>query len=544
VSSDELERGRTSYGRRAWVDAYESLARVDRTAPLAPEDLELLATAAYMLGRDDEQLSALERAHQGYLQHDEGARAVRCAFWLGVHLVLRREIARATGWFGRAQRLLDREERDCVEHGYLLVATDLQNSIAGDWRGASTAAAAAAAVAERFGDADLLALALMDQGRALVRQGRVADGLGKLDEAMVEATGAQLSPIVTGLVYCSVIDGCQEVRELRRASEWTAALSEWCGRQPGLVPFTGTCLMHRAELMQLRGEWGAALDEARQAGERFARRSNDVAAGQASYRQGEVLRLQGQLVDAEQAYRDASRSGYEPQPGLALLRLAQGRISAAAAAIDQVLAGTSDWVERTRLLPACVEIMLAAGDVERARSACGELEEIVARHGTAMLRAQAEQSRGAVELAHGDARAALLVLRQAWKRWQELEAPHDEAQARVLIASACRSLGDEETAALELEAARAVFERLGAMPDLARVDSLAAVAAARDPTGLSARELQVLRLLAAGQSNKAIAAELVLSKRTVDRHVSNIFTKLRVSSRAAATAYAYEHELV
>ena len=544
MTRGELERGRDLYAQRAWVEAHESLARVDRTAPLAPDDLELFATVAYMLGRDDEQLDALERAHQGYLHQGDGLRAVRCAFWLGVHLMLRREIARATGWFKRAQRMLDQEQADCVEQGYLLIASELQHSATADWQAAFTGAAAAAAVAARFGDADLLALALMDQGRALIRQGRVEEGLGKLDEAMVEATAGELSPIVTGLVYCSVIDGCQEVHELRRATEWTAALSQWCDGQPGLVPFTGTCLLHRAELMQLRGEWRVALEEARLAGERFARRSNDVAAGQAAYRQGDVLRLQGELAEAEQAYRHASRRGYEPQPGLALLCLTQGRSRAAVAAIDQVVAGTTGWVERARLLPACVEIMLAVGEPERARGACVELEGIAARRGSAMLHARAAQARGAFELAGGDARRALLVLRQARKLWQELEVPYECAQVRVLIARACRSLGDRETAAFELEAARAVFEQLGAMPDLSVVDSLTGASMAGDPGGLSTRELQVLRLLASGQSNKAIAAELVLSKRTIDRHVSNIFTKLRVSSRAAATAYAYEHQLI
>ncbi len=544
MGRDELERGRTSYAQRAWGDAYESLARVDREAPLAPEDLELLATTSYMLGRDDEQLQTLERAHHGYVNRGDWPRAVRCAFWLGVHLMVRGEIARTAGWFGRAERLLDHAGRDCVERGYLLVATDLRHRLAGDLQAAAASAAAAAEVAERFGDADLLALALMDQGGYLVRQERVEEGLGKLDEAMVAATAGELSPIVTGLVYCSVIESCQEAHELRRASEWTAALTRWCDRQPGLVPFTGTCLIHRAELMQITGEWGAALEEARLAAERFALRSNELAAGQASYRQGEVLRLQGDLAAAEQAYRDASRCGYEPQPGLALLLLAQGRTGAAAAAIDQVLAGTTEWVERSRLLPACVEIMLAADDRERARSACAELEGIAASLGSAMLRALAGRARGAVELADGDARAALVALRRAWRLWHDLDAPYEAARARVLIAQACRSLGDDETSALELEAARSAFAHLGAAPDLALVDSLVGTAASGDAAGLTARELQVLRLVAAGESNKAIAAELGLSKRTVDRHVSNIFAKLRVSTRAAATAFAYEHELI
>ena len=540
----ELEHARMSYAQRAWADARRAFERVDREAPLPPADLELLATAAYMLGRDDEQQSALERAHQGYLDQGLPLPAVRCAFWLGVHSFLRKEPARGTGWFARAQRLLEREERECVEHGYVLVATDLQHTAVGDMVASWEAASAAAAIAERFGDSDLLALALMDQGRSLVRQGRVEEGLEKLDAAMVEATAGELSPIVMGLVYCSVIDGCQEVHELRRANEWTAAMSAWCEAQPGLVPFTGICLIHRAELMQHRGDWAGALEEARLAEERFVRRSNDVAAGQASYRQGEVHRLQGELAAAEQAYRAASRRGCQPQPGLALLRVAQGEPAAAAAAIDQVLTSTVDWVERVRLLPACVEVMLAADDLEPARDACVELEEVAARHSTPLLRARAAHARGAVELAGGDARAALLALRQAWRLWQELEAPYETAQARVLIALACRAIADDETAALELEAARATFEQLGATADLARIVSLSGATVPSDTGGLTPRELEVLRMLATGQSNKSIAVELVLSKRTVDRHVSNIFAKLRVSSRAAATAYAYEHRLV
>ena len=366
MAVDELELGRTSYANGAWLDAYDSLARVDREAPLAPQDLELFATAAYMLGHDDEQLQALERAHLGHVQAGERLRAVRCGFWLGVHHMLRGELARATGWFGRIQRLLDPGDEDCVERGYLLVATELQHRVAGDAQAAAAAAAAAVDVGERFGDADLLALALMDHGSYLVRQERVEEGFGKLDEAMVVVTAGKPSPIVTGLVYCGVITSCQEAHELRRASEWTTALSRWCDRQPGLVPFTGTCLVHRAELMQLRGDWPLALEEARLAAERLAERSSRAGAGQASYRQGELLRLQGNLPEAEQAYGEASRYGYEPQPGLALLLLAQGRIDAAAAAIDQVLAGTAGWVERARLLPACVEIALAAGDRDRA----------------------------------------------------------------------------------------------------------------------------------------------------------------------------------
>jgi DNA-binding CsgD family transcriptional regulator len=542
---DELGRGREFYARRAWVDAYKSLSHADQATPLGAEDLNLLATSAYMLGRDDDYLSGLERAHRAYLDGGEAVRAVRCAFWVGVNLALRGEMARATGWFGRAQRLLEREERDCVERGYLLVPVLLRHVATGDWEAAAGTAAEAAEIGERFGDADLLALAVHEQGHALVRQGRVEEGLGLLDEAMVAATAGELSPIVTGLVYCSVIAYCQELYELRRAQEWTDALTRWCEQQPDMVAHTGRCLMHRAEIMELQGAWRDALEEARRAVERLAQGAlNQVAAGHALYRQGEIHRLRGKLAAAEEAYREASRCGCEPQPGLALLRLAEGNDDAAAAAIRRVVGETTEQLKRAGLLPAYVEIMLALGDVEEAHSACRELEEISARYGSTVLGAMSAQARGAVALAQGDARAALVALRRAWQVWQELEAPHEVARVRVLLGLACRALGDDDTATLELEAARGVFAQLGAAPDLVRVDSLIRRAPPIDAHRLTPRELQVLRLVAAGKTNRAIAADLVLSERTVDRHVSNIFTKLGMSSRAAATAYAYEHRLV
>jgi DNA-binding CsgD family transcriptional regulator len=543
-AADELNQGRQSYARRTWMDAYKSLSYADRVAPLGAEDLELLATSAYMLGRNDDHVSALERAHHMYLEAREALQAVRCAFWVGINLALRGEMSRATGWFGRAQRLLEREKRDCVERGYLLVPVMLQHEATGDWQAAYATAADAAEIGERFGEADLLALAVHEQGHALVKQGQVEEGFGLLDEAMVAVTAGELSPIVTGLIYCSVIEGCQEVYALRRAQEWAAALTQWCEQQPDMVAFTGRCLVHRAEIMQLRGAWREALEEARRAGERSSHRVSQAAAAQAFYQQGEVHRLQGELVVAEEAYRDASRCGWEPQPGLALLRLAEGNGDAAAAAIRRVVGETTEPLRRARLLPAYVEIMLAVGDPQQARSACRELEEISALYRSGMLGAIAAHARGAVDLTEGDARAALLALRRAWQVWQDLKAPYEAARVRVLLGLACRALGDDEAAALELEAARGVFAQLGAALDLARVDSLTQHASSIDAHGLTPRELQVLRLVAAGETNKAIAAELVLSERTVDRHVSNIFTKLGVSSRAAATAYAYKHQLV
>jgi DNA-binding CsgD family transcriptional regulator len=542
---DELEQGRESYARRAWRDTYESLSRADRAAPLRAEDLELLATSAYMLGRDDDYVSALERAHHAHLEAGEAARAVRGAFWVGLNFLLRGETSRATGWFGRAQRLLERERRACVERGYLLIPVLLQHVAAGDAEAAYAAGAEAAEIGERFGDADLLALVVQEQGHALVRQGRVEEGLRLLDETMVAVIAGELSPIVTGLVYCNTIAFCQSVHEVRRAREWTAALTQWCEQQPDMVAHTGLCLVHRAEVMQLNGEWPEALEEARLAGRRFALTKNHAGAAQALYRQGEVYRLLGQFGAAEDAYRNARRGGYDPQPGLALLRLAQGKGDAAAAAIRRMMVETSDALKRARVLPAYVEIMLAVGDAEAAGSARAELQEIAERWEGGMIGAMAAHAQGAVDLGEGDAHAALVELRQAGQAWRELEAPYEVARVGVLTALACRELGDEDSAAMELEAARGIFERLGAAPDIARVDSLARpTARPGDTHGLTPRELQVLRLVATGETNKAIAAELVLSERTVDRHVSNIFTKLGVSSRAAATAYAYEKQLV
>jgi DNA-binding CsgD family transcriptional regulator len=540
---DDLERGRESYARRAWKDAYESLSRADQASPLGAEDLELLATSAYMLGRDND-LSALERAYHGYLEAGEALRAARCAFWVGMQLSTLGEIGRGTGWLGRARRLVEHEERECVEQGYLLLPLMFQQEAAGEYEAAAATAAEAAKIGERFRDQDLFALAVQAQGILLVNMGRVVEGLGLLDEAMVAVTEGKLSPIVSGLVYCGVITGCQAAYELRRAQEWTAALTRWCKEQPDMVAFTGTCMVHRAEIMQLHGSWPNALEEARRAGERCARAMNRAAAAQARYRQGEVHRLRGEFAAAEEAYQDASRGGWEPQPGLALLRLAQADTAAAGASIRRAVGETFEPSKRVSLLPAYVEIMLAIGDVREARSACRELGEISAAFQSSMLGAMVAHARGAVDLADGDNRAALVALRHAQQIWQELEVPYEAARVRVLLGLACRALGDDDTSALELEAAREAFADLGAAPDLARVDALIHRASPINAHGLTSRELEVLRLIAAGKTNKAIAAELVLSERTVERHVSNIFTKLGLSSRAAATAYAYEHRLV
>jgi DNA-binding CsgD family transcriptional regulator len=539
-----LARGREAGGRLAWADAYASLSLADRSSPLAAEDLELLGTAAYLLGRVEDCLRALQRAQQLHAEAGESRRAARCAFWLAFHLGGAGEQAQAGGWLARANRLLEHEPPDCAERGLLLLSLAVQQIGAADNAAAQELSARAAGIGRHAGDADLVALALHVQGRTLVRLGRVSEAMAAFDEAMVAVVTGELSPVVVGTVYCSMLDACQEVLEWRRAREWTTALTTWCDSQPEMVTFTGRCLVHRAEILHLHGAWPQAVEEAKRAGERLAHAADSYATGAAFYRQAEVHRVLGDFTAAEDAYQQASRWGRQPQPGLALLRLAQGKTEAAQAASRRVVAETADRLERARLLPAQVEIMLAAGDVQGARDAAGELAKIAAYYQTLALHAVADHARGAVLLAEGDARAAVVALRGAWQAWRELEAPYEAARVRVLVGLGCRALGDEEAAAMELEAARTAFAQLGAAPDLARLEALAHREAAWKAHGLTERELQVLRLVATGATNHAIASQLFVAEKTVDRHVSNIFTKLGVSSRAAATAYAYQHRLL
>ncbi len=540
-----VERGRESYARHSWTQAHESLSQADRATPLGADDLELLARSAYMLGLDDAYVAALERAHRSHLDADHALPAARCAFWIGLTLFLRGETAPATGWFARAQRLVDREGSDCAERGYLLTAVCVQQIADRDYEAAYATAGEAAAIGERCGDSDLVAFARMDQGSAMLSLGRTDEGRRLVDETMVSVTAGELSPICAGLVYCNTISVCQDAHELRRAREWTAALTRWCEQQPDMVAHTGICHVHRAELMTLGGAWEEALGELRRLGERPAGGMvNQRAMGQAAYQQGEVLRLRGEFHAAETAYREASRMGREPQPGLALLRLAQDNPAAAVASIRRAAGEATQPLKRAVVLPAYVEIALTAEDVEGARAGWRELEEIAGRHQSDALDAAAAQAEGAVRLAEGDAEAALTATRRAWSLWEELKAPYEAARARVLVGLACRALGDEDTAALELEAARATFDELGAAPDLAALDSLAEPAGTGHTGGLTARELEVLRLVAAGRSNREIAAALTISEHTAARHLQNIFAKLQVSSRTAASAFAFEHHLV
>jgi DNA-binding NarL/FixJ family response regulator len=535
-----LEGGRKAYAARAWEAAFEALSLVDQEAPLEAEDLERLAWAAGLTGRDETFVALLERLHQGAVDAGDGLRGARYAFWMGMRLMMLGEMGRASGWLGRAQRLVEGHRAECAEAGYLLLPVAQRHLAAGALDAADDATARAADLGERCGDADLVALARSVQGKVRLRQGRLQEGLTLLDEAMVAGTGDELSPLVTGIVYCSVIACCQQVYAFDRAREWTAALSRWCDAQPELVAFTGSCMVHRAEVLQLGGAWPEAIEQARRA----SAGADRDAVGNAFYQQGEIHRLRGDHAAAEEAYLQASQAGMEPMPGLALLRLTQGRLEQAASALRRALAGTGDALARVRLLPATVEVMLAAGHPDEARSACEELENTAHRFESDILAALAAHARATLALQSGDAQTALAPLRHAFSVWQQVNAPYLAARIRVELARACRALGDEEGAMLETRAAREVFSQLGAAPDLAGLDARKASPGRTGHRGLTERELQVLRLVACGKTNKEVAVELGLSERTVDRHVSNIFTKLDVTTRSAATAHAYQHGLI
>jgi ATP/maltotriose-dependent transcriptional regulator MalT len=375
--------------------------------------------------------------------------------------------------------------------------------------------------------------------------GEVARGIGLMDEVMAGVTSGEASPVVVGIAYCSVIASCQQVFDLRRAQEWTTALDRWCESQPQLVHFRGQCLLNRAELLRLHGAWEDAAAEAMQARERLDQPGGvDPSLGEAIYQTAELHRLRGDYAEAEAAYRSASRLGRSPEPGIALLRLAQGKADVAAATLVRATDEAIGIFARARLLAPLVEAALAIGSTDTARQAADEMRQIASEVGTPLLTAMAERSHGAVLLAEGDARAALAALRTSWAAWQTLDAPYEAARTRVLIGLACRELDDADAALLELDAAADAFRRLGAAPDLKRVEALLDGPAPATSGGLTARELEVLRLVAAGKSNRVVATDLVISDRTVARHLSNIFDKLGVSSRAAATAYAYEHDLI
>jgi ATP/maltotriose-dependent transcriptional regulator MalT len=537
-----LGEARRSFEQRRWGDAYAALAGLDEARPLAAEDLERLAVSAYLTGNDEHSCDAWARAHRAYRDVDDVGAAVRCGFWIGIALILRGQEAPAHGWLARIHSLAADAHERSVAHAYVEAAGAMGALFAGDPQTALPRFDAAARLADRAGDADMASLARLGRGQSLIAVGIADEGVAMLDEAMVAVAAGEVSPIPAGIIYCAVIDACQELFDLRRAREWTDALAEWCRAQPDLVPYRGQCLVHRAELLRVHGAWAAALHEAQQASMRLSEPPHP-AAGAAFYAAGELHRLRGQERDAEAAYRRAIDCGHSAQPGLALLWMAQGKGASAAAAIERALGEAHFPATRALLLFADVTVRLESGEVAAAQASADELSALGERLGSPpMLAAMAEEATGAVLLARGEHRDALGHLRLAWTGWHAVDAPYESARTRVQIGLACRGLGDDDSAAIELDAARQAFVQLGAVADVDRIDGLAERRV--PPGGLTAREVEVLTAVATGSTNRAVAEELVISEKTVARHLSNIFTKLGVSSRAAATAYAYEHDLV
>lgn len=539
-----LERGRAAYTGAHWTEAVELLGRADSHAPLGPEDLDHLATAAYLAGADALSLEARTRAHHRHLERGDPVAAARSAFWLGFTIIDRPDQqSLASGWLSRAGRLLATCGDDCVERGFLLCAEAYQHLVRGGLDAAGGAFAEASRIGLAFHDGDLMALARHGEGRVLLRTGHAAEGLIALDDVMVSVIGGEVAPLVTGLVYCSVISACHELFDLRRAREWTGALASWCDANPDVVPFRGACLVRRSELLRLQGEWEAALMEAERACSHLNRPGQRHEIGAAFYALAEMQRLRGALEGAEVSYREAAHAGRSPQPGLALLRLARGDIEAAVHAVRHNLDETRRLPSRVHALRAAVEIFLAADQPAEARLAADELAATAADLAYPYLAAAAAAADGAVLLATGSERGAIARLREACTLWSELEARYEVARTSELLGLAYQATGDLDGAQLEFETAASLYERLGATSDAARI---ARAETAPAPAGhlLTGRELEVLRLVATGRSNRVIAADLTISEKTVARHISNIFNKLDIPSRAAATAYAYRHKLV
>ena len=524
---------------RDWPAEYRELAAADRQAPLAAEDLERWAVAAYLIGNDDEGVSLRERAHRDYLRRGLIREAARCVFWIGFHLANAGRAAQAAGWLERLRRILSAVDENDACWALVWIADAERIMRSGDAATARPLFDRVSSTARATADDDLIVLAGLGRGRCLIMIGDVDGALDSLDEAMVYVAAEQVAPHLAGLAYCSVISACMERFDLQRAAEWTRALTGWCDAQSGLVPYRGACQIHRAEILQMLGSWSEAADEAERVGERHE--SDSMITGGAQYRLAELHRLHGRLQLAERAYAAAASCGLEVQPGLAQLRAAQGNMHAAAAGLDRALAESPHAPGRPRLLAARVEVAVQAEDLSAAGTAASALEDEAARIGTPYIEALAAQARGRVQLANGDAQPALVTLRRAWGLWQRVDVPYEAARTRLEVGAACRALGDDDAAHMELEAARTTFEQLGALADLEAMEG----SERRGQDGpLTTREREVLQLVAHGRTNRAIATQLFLSEKTVARHVSNIFGKLGVRSRSAATSYAYEHGLV
>jgi DNA-binding CsgD family transcriptional regulator len=532
-----LGQARELHAQSLWAEAYRHFSAAGAEG-LDAEDLERYAEAAQILGRGDEAIQLLRRAFDTRVDAGEVDRAITAAFWLWQALIINAEFARASGWAAQVRRSLPD-----VDSGWLLITEAYFLIAAADYDQAAQLLAHAADAGSRQRDTDLVAFATTVWGRALIKAGRLREGLSRLDEAMLPVVERDTSPRATSMLYCSAIATCHEAREFGRAREWTHALGAWLDTLPRLGgAYFGNCRIYRAHLMCLCGSWREALEEVAFVCDDLGGNYGQLVAGHAFYQLGEIHRLLGN-PEAEASYRRAGELGGPTQPGLSLLRLAQGEVDKAVLGIRRAFAETEGQLERLDLLSTGVTVMLAAGDINAAREAVAELAGIAAVYRAPGVQAELAAARGAVALSEDDPARALPLLRSAARTWREIDAPHAVATVSVLVGLACQAIGDDDGAQVEFESAKSTFARLGARPDLRRVEELLRPAAA-GPRGLSARELEVLRLVAAGRTNHAIAIELFVSERTVHRHLSNIFDKLGVHSRMAAAAYAIQHRIV
>ncbi len=528
-----LDEARAAYDERAWQRAYDEFAAAETAAPLGAEDYNRFAVTAHLLARMPEYFAIRERAYRSLLDRGDRVDAAEAAIWLGTQKLAQGEVAEGGGWVARATRLVGEDDTDSRAAAFLNVAGAFEAAGSGDFERAAGLSEKCVRAARRLGSPEYTALSLHQQGQFLLAAGHIDEGLACMDEAMLGVASGDCSALVEGIIYCGVIEGCWSIYELTRAQQWTAAMTQWAAAQSDLTSFTGECKVRRAELKQLNGRWAEALDEL----DGVSVDDRDRwAAGRAASVRGNLDRLLGRFDSAEEHFAAASKLGEDPQPGLALLRLARGSLQAAAAMARRSLAETQQSGKRIQLLRAATEILLAVGETEAAEGTARELCDLAIVNRSPVVIALGQYAQASVLVVRGEPAAALPLLRQALGTWVRTPAPYEEARTRILLADACRALEDRESADREVDRARAIFEELGAAPDLARLtgpDEL-----------LSPRELEVLRLVATGATNRAIADQLVLSERTVDRHVSNIFSKLGVSSRAAATAYAFERQLV
>ncbi|MBB5999881.1 response regulator transcription factor [Streptomonospora salina] len=539
-----LEQARDAYADLRWHDAYVQFRAAREAGELGVDDLAALADAAWWLGRNDESLTLSERVYRCRLQHDDAARAAQLAVEVGFLWLIRGEPTIGSGWISRAARLLQ-DVPECGAHGYLRYLEAAQALDQGRFADALDAARHIRQLADRCDDRTLYAGGLVTEGIAVVKEGRVGEGLAVLDEAMLPVRAGEVAPKWAGNLYCQLMSLFIETADLRRARDWTAATERWCDWHSSPAMFAGVCRVHRAQLLRLAGAWGDAEQHATQACRDLADMNVGVVA-EGHYVLGDLCRLRGDLAGARAAYDRADELGRDPQPGRALLRLAEGCCAPAGRELRTALAGTDQPLGRAPLLSAQVDVAAAAGDADLARRAAGELGDVASTYGTAGLVAAARQAAGTARLVAGEAERALPLLRDAMRRWRALDARFDAARARFLLARALHALGDVDAAARASAAAAAVFAELGAAGARCAFAAPPEAGAAGEgalPGGLSPREAEVLTCVAAGHANRRIAHALAISERTVERHLANIFRKLDVASRTEAACYAFEHGL-